>query len=127
MDKMKKTKSLIIATLAAIAISMASCKDDDTNNALPDIGITAPLDKSIITSGQDIKIAAFATDDNGKVARMDFYEGTNKIGEDPIAPYEYIWPAVKAGDYTITVNTIDKDGSEMASASITIKVVDPGQ
>jgi hypothetical protein len=105
---------------------MIACKDDAKNVSLPDIGITAPPDKSTFTAGTDIKISSFATSANGLVDHVEFYQGTEKLGEDRLAPYEFVWSKVKAGDYTITVNSVDGDGNEMSSASITIKVVEPG-
>ena len=57
---------------------------------------------------------------------MDFYEGTNKLSEDTMAPYEYVWQKVKAGEYTLSVTSVDDQGTETGSTSITITVVDPG-
>ena len=124
---MKRINNVIrTVTILALSFIILCCNDNDTNNALPDIGITAPEDKSTFTSGTDIKIQAFASDNNGPVARMDFYEGTNKLSEDTMVPYEYVWQKVKAGEYTISVTSVDDQGNEMGSTSITIKVVDPG-
>jgi len=120
-----KYHCLTSAGIFVLALLSFSCTDESENNSLPEIGITTPLDKSIIQSGTDITITAFATGEDGKVDRMDFYEGTNKLGEDSIAPYEYIWKDVKAGKYTLSITTIDDEGSENGSASINIEVVDP--
>jgi len=119
---------LRIIPFFVVVFTILSCDNNDNqpSKSLPGIGITAPADKSTSTSGKDIKIQAFATDDNGPVARMDFYEGTNRLGEDTRAPYEFVWQKVEAGEYTISVTTVDDQGTEMASASITITVVDPG-
>ncbi|HEY5823393.1 MAG TPA: Ig-like domain-containing protein [Cyclobacteriaceae bacterium] len=112
----------------AVIFTVPGCdnNDNEPGKALPGIGITAPADKSTFTSGIDIKIQAFATEDNGPVARMDFYEGTNKLGEDMMAPYEYVWQKVETGEYTISVTSVDDQGTEVGSTSITITVVDPG-
>jgi len=110
----------------AVIVVIPGCDNNDNEpaKALPGIGITAPADKSTFTAGTDIKIQAFATEDNGPVARMDFYEGTNKIGEDMMAPYEYVWQKVQAGEYTISVTSVDDQETEMSSASITVAVAD---
>ncbi len=115
----------VIAVFLLSVFSLFSCNENESNNGLPDLTITAPEDKSTIVAGADVKIQALATNENGKVRRVDFYEGTNLLFEDTIAPYEFVWPEVKAGDYTLSVTTLDEDGSEMGSASITVKVVDP--
>jgi len=43
-----------------------------------------------------------------------------------MAPYEYVWQKVKAGEYTLSVTSVDDQGAETGSTSITITVVDPG-
>jgi chitinase len=108
-----------------ISVAVLSCNDNEPNEALPGIGITAPADKSTFTSGTDIKIQAFATDDNGPVARMDFYEGTNRLIEDTMPPYEYVWQKVEAGEYTLSVAAVDDQGNELSSSSITVTVTNP--
>ena len=115
----------VIVFFAFLFILNGCNNDNEQVKALPGIGITAPADKSTFTSGTDIKIQAFATDNNGPVARMDFYEGTNKLIEDTMAPYEYVWQNVKAGEYTLSVTAVDDQGTEMSTTSITITVVDP--
>jgi hypothetical protein len=117
-----------VMTFSAALFAIASCDNNDNEpaKALPGIGITSPADKSTFTTGTNIKIQAFATEDNGPVARMDFYEGTNKLGEDIMAPYEYVWQKVEAGEYTISVTSVDDQGTEMSTTSITITVADPG-
>ena len=115
----------ISAATILIALLSSACTDEGSNNSLPEIGITSPAHKSVFKAGEEIAIRAFATGANGKVARMEFYEGTTKLGEDPIAPYEYIWGNVKTGNYTLSITTIDGDGSENGSASITVEVVNP--
>jgi len=115
----------VIFFFAVLGILSCDNNDNEPGKALPGIGITAPADKSTYTSGMDIKIQAFATEDNGPIAKMDFYEGTNKLGEDTMAPYEYVWQKVEAGEYTISVTTVDDQGTEMESTSITVTVIDP--
>ncbi len=116
-------RSWSIAVVLA-SFLLLSCDDEGDNNSLPDIGITAPADKSVFKTGEAITINAFATGENGKVSQVDFYEGKNKLGSDPIAPYEFTWTDAKAGNYTITITTVDEDGNENGSASISIDVVD---
>jgi len=103
-----------------------SCGDDEkTNNPLPDVGITIPADNSTFTSGTDIKIQAFVKSENDKVSRVDFYEGSNKIGVSLVSPYEFTWTKVAAGKYSLSVTAVNEDDVEIGSASISITVVDP--
>ena len=78
-----------VATIL-IGLLSSACSDKGSNNSLPEIDITSPAYKSVFKAGEEIAIRVFATGANGKVARMEFYEGTTKLGEDPIAPYEYV-------------------------------------
>lgn len=104
------------------AMLTMQCEEDTT--VLPDIGIISPEDRSVFRVGEPITISAMVTRENVKIARMDFYVGTAKLGEDAIAPYEWTWGDAEAGNYTLSVTSVNEDGLESGSASITIDVTE---
>ncbi len=73
-----------------------------------------------------INIRATATDADGSVARVEFFSGTTKIGEDTDGTngWSYSWNGVAAGTYELTVKATDNAGAT-ASASITVAVTQP--
>src|SRR5690606_25035404 len=69
-------------------------------------------------------ISAAASIADGSIQKVEFYNGSAKLGEDSSSPYTYTWTNVSAGNYTITAKAINNTG-DMASASVAITVT-PG-
>jgi hypothetical protein len=67
--------------------------------------------------GANITISAIASDSDGKVTKVEFYDGDTKLGEDTSAPYVYKWKNVPAGSHTLTARaTDDKDAVGISDA-----------
>ena len=78
-----------------ISVSTASV------NLAPTIQLTSPTAGSNFTAAATISTAN-ASDADGSIVKVEFYNGNNKIGEDNTAPYSIVWNDVSAGNYTIT-------------------------
>lgn len=90
-------------------------------NKSPVVNITAPEDEQQFTAPATVSITATASDSDGTVTKVEFFNGGTKLGEDATAPYAYSWSNVAAGNYTVTVKATDNDGAT-ASASVAISV-----
>ncbi|WP_132054603.1 Ig-like domain-containing protein [Pseudocnuella soli] len=88
----------------------------------PAISVTATSVTANVIAPATIKIAATATDNDGTVAKVEFFNGTQKIGEDLAAPFEMTWSNVAAGIYNITAKATDNDGLSNTSSSVSIVV-----
>ena len=93
-----------------------------TANEAPSISITAPSDQDTFIEGDDITITATASDSDGTIAKVAFYEGSSKLGEDLTAPYSFSWQNVAKGNYSITAVATDDIGSNTTSTAIDIEV-----
>ena len=82
---------------------------EEIANAAPVAVITAPANGTTATPG-DIVINATATDADGTVTRVEFYNGGTYLGEDATAPYTFTWNAVGDGCYTIVAKAYDNLG-----------------
>jgi len=91
-------------------------------NQPPTVSLTAPASNATFTAPATIAIAANATDSDGSVAKVVFYNGTTKLGEDTSAPYAFSWSSVTAGSYTITAKAIDNQGAATTSGATIITV-----
>ena len=91
------------------------------NNSLPSITINSPDDGDTFVSGDTIEISAAASDFDGTIAKVEFFNGTTKLGEDMSQPYTFSWtPAV--GIYNISAKVTDNDGGTNTSTPISITV-----
>jgi hypothetical protein len=88
----------------------------------PSVSITSPTNGASISIGSNVTIQATASDPDGTVAKVEFFQGTTKLGEDLSSPYSYTWNTVPAGDYILTAKATDNDGLSTTSTSITIHV-----
>lgn len=76
-------------------------------NSAPGVTITAPQHLSTFTPPGAFTISVSATDADGQIARVEFYDGSLKLGEDNASPYELTLSNVAAGEHRYTAVAID--------------------
>src|SRR5262249_11155656 len=65
---------------------------------------------------------AVASDVDGTVAKVEFFQGAVKLGETAQSPYAFTWNGVPPGDYELTARATDDKGDVTASSIITVRV-----
>ena len=96
----------------------------ETGNSSPSIAITSPTENQSFAQGSEIIIAASASDIDGTISKVEFYDGTTKLGEDSTSPYNYTWANASVGDHQIKAIVTDNDAGEGASQIVNITVVE---
>ncbi len=96
-----------------------------TPNVPPTVGLTAPANNASYTAPASITLSATASDSDGTISNVQFYNGTTLLGSDATAPYSFNWTNVAAGTYTITARATDNSGASTTSTSITVVVTAP--
>ncbi|MDN3688878.1 DUF4082 domain-containing protein [Cyclobacterium jeungdonense] len=93
-------------------------------NQAPTVTITAPADNASFTAPTDLTIEAAATDTDGSVTKVEFFQGTSKLGEDIDGSngWSYLWSSVAAGNYQLTAKATDDQGGVSSSAVVNITV-----
>jgi formylglycine-generating enzyme required for sulfatase activity len=86
------------------------------------VSITSPTNKSVFVAGDDITINATASDTNGTIARVEFYQGATQLGQDTTSPYSLTWNSVAAGTYSLTARAIDNNSFTGTSMWVGITV-----
>ncbi|HEY9046939.1 MAG TPA: glycosyl hydrolase family 18 protein, partial [Ohtaekwangia sp.] len=104
---------------------IGSCGGGGTN-VIPTASITAPSANASYTAPASVVINATATDTDGTIAKVEFYQGTTKLGEDTSSPYSYSWSNVAAGSYSLTVKATDNAGGTGTSSVVNITVTSGG-
>lgn len=97
-----------------------------TGNTPPSVSITSPLTGALFVQPATINIQATASDPDGTIARVRFYNGTTLLGQDLTAPYAYNWTNVAAGTYTLKAKAYDNSGATKLSTAVTVTVLPPG-
>ncbi len=91
-------------------------------NSAPGVTLTQPTDGATFTAPASVNLAATASDPDGTVTKVEFFNGAAKLGEDTTAPYNLTWASVTAGTYTLTARATDNLGATTTSAASTITV-----
>lgn len=91
-------------------------------NTAPSVSITSPSNIATFPAPGSVTITASATDADGTVTSVQFYNGSTLLNTDATAPYSHSWTGVAAGTYTITAKATDNSGATTTSSPITITV-----
>lgn len=97
-----------------------------TNNA-PTAQITAPANGATFSAPANIAISATASDSDGTVAKVDFFQGSTLLGSDTTPPYNFSWTNVPAGTYSLRAVATDNLGITGSSSAVSITVRATGQ
>ena len=91
----------------------------------PSCVITQPHTNAYYQAKTNVVINVYSTDIGGTrvgtIYKVEFYNGTIKLGEDLTGlnnTYSYTWPAVDAGTYTITAIATNSFGTKFTSAGV---------
>jgi len=111
--------------LSAVTTSAAIAATVSNPNVAPVVSITSPASNAGFTTGSTVAINANATDSDGTIAKVEFFQGTTKLGEDLSGPFTFAWASVPAGSYTLTAKATDNAGAITVSAGVPVAVSDP--
>jgi hypothetical protein len=89
-----------------------------TTNTLPVVSITSPGNGTNFTAPATVKLIASASDADGSIAKVDFYNGSVKIGSSTTSPYTFTWTSVPTGMYSVTAIATDNLTGTTTSKSV---------
>lgn len=121
-------KKLILIS-AVLAYGLTACKKKDdpspssnsTTNTAPSVSITSPENNSS-SYAASITISVSASDADGSVAKVEFYDGTTKLGEDASSPFSFD-ADLTVGSHSLTAKAYDDKGATTTSASVNYSVM----
>jgi RHS repeat-associated protein len=91
-------------------------------NLPPMVSIGSPLNNAVFVAPGTIPLSANASDPDGSIAKLEFFEGANLVATLTAAPYAFNWVSVPIGTYTVTARATDNLGAVTDSAPIAITV-----
>jgi hypothetical protein len=93
-----------------------------STNKPPTININSPNNGQNFTAPAGITITANASDPDGTISKVEFYNNGIKLGESATAPYTFTWNNVAVGTYTLTAVATDNSNSYTTSSVVTVYV-----
>ncbi len=118
---MRTIQSLMRAATVLIAAGAVTDAWAGKNKA-PTVSLTSPSSGATFTAPASVVMSATASDSDGTVSKVDFYQGTTLIGSDTTAPYSFTWTNVGAGNYSLTAKATDNGGAVGTSTVVSISV-----
>ena len=91
-------------------------------NQPPFVSISSPTKNTGYIAPATITIEANATDSDGTIIKVEFYNGQVRLGEVTKAPYLFKWKNVPEGNYLITAVATDNNNARTVSDPVTIVV-----
>jgi len=70
----------------------------------------------------NITLGASASDPDGNLARVEFFNGSTRLTSDTSSPYSFSWSSVPAGTYSLRAVAYDSAGASASSATVTVTV-----
>ena len=110
-----------IATPASSTTYTATFTDIGPANQAPSVALSAVANGTV---GSAMTLTATATDSDGSVTRVEFFDGTASLNVDTAAPFTFSWTPSTAGTHALTAVATDDQGATTRSAAVSVNVAD---
>jgi len=92
-------------------------------DVVPTVNITSPVNSTSYPAPANIILSALANDVDGRITKVEFYNGNTLLFTETAAPYYRKWFHVPVGNYSITARATDNKGAVTTSTAVNISVV----
>lgn len=89
----------------------------------PVIKLDSPAKALTMSSKDTVHFAATASDPDGNIIGVSFYNGSTLLSTANTAPFTFNWSGMKPGVYTVSARAFDTDGLSTKSDSIIVTVL----
>lgn len=91
-------------------------------NDPPAVSITSPLDNAKLKAPGPLTIQASATDVDGAISQVEFFQGVTSLGVVNAPPFTLVLNNVAIGDYTYSARATDNSNATADSAAVAVSV-----
>ena len=96
-----------------------------TENQPPSVSISSPTEGDLVEFGKSLALTASASDKDGQVVAVDFFDGTARLASDTSSPYQFNWLGAALGEHLLTARATDNLGLVTTSSPVRMRVVVP--
>lgn len=94
-----------------------------SSNLPPVVSLTSPATGAVFVATSTVNVSADATDPDGAIFKIEFFNGGAKLGEDTTSPFSFAWANVPAGNHVLRAVATDDSGIIRTSPPVSITVV----
>ncbi|HEY8876272.1 MAG TPA: Ig-like domain-containing protein, partial [Roseateles sp.] len=91
------------------------------SNTAPAVAVTSPTASGSYSAGTSVTLSATASDSDGTVTKVEFFDGASLLGSVTSAPYNLSWTAT-LGSHSFTARATDNLGAQTTSAAVAISI-----
>jgi len=91
-----------------------------TPNTPPTVAITSPNNGAAFVAPATIPLTSNASDSDGSINKVEFYNGGTLLGTCWASPYNFTWTNVAAGSYTLTAKAYDNMNAVTTSGAVNV-------
>ncbi|GAB3823293.1 carbohydrate-binding protein [Hymenobacter jeollabukensis] len=102
--------------------NLRSLTKNGATNAAPSVSLTSPVSGASFAAPASIGLTASASDSDGSISKVEFYNGSTLLGTATTSPYSYTWTGVGAGNYSLSAKATDNAGAVTTSAAVSVTV-----
>lgn len=130
-----------VVVLASSALLIPACTSSGTSpdggggpepippvgtNQPPAVRLTSPAPDTILQNGVVVDLVAAASDPDGSVFQVSFFEGANRLATVLDPPFQFSWIPVVDGTFSLTAVATDNSGAVTSSDPVSVVVQTPG-
>src|SRR5688572_27421446 len=124
----------------AVALAIPAChgdsndEDDDVPpsgppppiNRPPTVRLLTPVEDTILQNGVPVDLTATASDPDGSVTQVAFFEGSTLLSTVVDPPFQFSWIPVLDGTFSLAAVATDSSGAVVPSDPVSVVVETPG-
>lgn len=95
-----------------------------TATGSPTVAIATPGNSLNFNGPSTVTLSATASEVGGSIVKVEFYEGSNKVGESSTSPFKADWTA-QPGSHNVCAVAYDSTGTQTQSATLSVTVTQP--
>ncbi|MGC4073933.1 MAG: discoidin domain-containing protein [Nibricoccus sp.] len=114
--------SVVVSNASGSVVSAAASLNVTTNQS-PAVVLTAPTQNSDFTLPVVMTLTAAASDPDGSISKVEFFNEATKLGEDATAPYGLSWSPDAPGTAILTAKATDNQGAITSSTAVSVRLL----
>ena len=115
-------KNMFFARLIVAVLTMGILPAAWANQA-PAVNITSPQNEyEDLIAPANMTITASASDSDGSISKVEFFQGSTLLGQSTQSPYSFTWTGIATGRYALTARATDNGGAVTTSATVYVTI-----
>jgi hypothetical protein len=113
----------VVSNTNASSVSVYWSDAPVSSGSKPEVQLRSPVDGLRLGSFDSLSLQVDATDADGTVTKVEYFNWGQKIGESTEAPFDYHWQQLPVGGWQITAKATDNQGNVSAlsnAAALTV-------